>query len=75
MAPPPEWELETDLGRRPVRVHVGGCSMRGTGPRRPPLTRDAALRALGVDRVEACIHFPIESSCCSLFCCARRDAC
>jgi len=54
LAPRPEWELETDLGRRPVRVHVGSCSMSGTGPRRRPLTREAALRALGVDRVEAC---------------------
>jgi hypothetical protein len=53
-APPPEWELETDLGRRPVRVHVGGCGMSGKGFRRHPLTRDAALRALGVDRLEAC---------------------
>jgi hypothetical protein len=53
-AAPPEWELETDLGRRPVRVHVGGCGMSGKGFRRHPLTRDAALRALGVDRLEAC---------------------
>lgn len=53
-APPPEWELETDLGRRPVRVHVGGCGMSGKGFRRHPLGRDAALRALGVDRIPAC---------------------
>ncbi|THA56121.1 DUF6233 domain-containing protein [Streptomyces sp. A1136] len=54
LAPRPEWEVETDLGRQPVRVHVGGCSMGGKGARRRPLTRDAALRALGVDRLEPC---------------------
>jgi hypothetical protein len=53
-APPPDWELELDLGRRPVRVHVGGCSMSGKGFRRQPLTREAALRALGVDRLDPC---------------------
>ncbi|MFD9569965.1 DUF6233 domain-containing protein [Streptomyces sp. NPDC059982] len=54
LAPRPDWELEVDLGRRPIRVHVGGCGMGGKGYRRQPLTRDAALRALGVDRLEPC---------------------
>ncbi|MFJ1865520.1 DUF6233 domain-containing protein [Streptomyces sp. NPDC088097] len=53
-APPPEWELELDLGQKPSRVHIGGCSMGGKGFRRRPLAREAALRALGVDRLEAC---------------------
>lgn len=50
----PDWELETDLGRRPVRVHVGGCTMGGKGLRMKAVTRDDALRLLGVDRLEAC---------------------
>lgn len=53
-APPAEWELELDLGRRPTTVHVGGCTMGGKGFRRQALTRDAALRALGVDHLQAC---------------------
>ncbi|MFE2324572.1 DUF6233 domain-containing protein [Streptomyces sp. NPDC059385] len=51
---PPEWELESDLGRRPVRVHVGGCTMGGKGLRMRRISRDDALRLLGVDRLEAC---------------------
>ncbi|GAA3384536.1 DUF6233 domain-containing protein [Streptomyces racemochromogenes] len=54
LPPPPDWELELDLGRRPVRVHVGGCGIGGKGFRRRPLTREAALRALGVDQLESC---------------------
>lgn len=53
-APPPDWELELDLSKRPAVVHVGGCTMGGKGFRTRPLTRDAALRALGVDRILAC---------------------
>ncbi|MFD7087854.1 DUF6233 domain-containing protein [Streptomyces sp. NPDC059896] len=62
----------TAPGRRRgvVAVHQGDCGM-GKGP---GCTRDEARRMLA-DGVEACIHFPIESSCCSLLCCARRDAC
>lgn len=52
-APPPGWELELDLGRRPTRVHVGGCTMGGTDFRRHALTRDAALHALA-EQLEAC---------------------
>lgn len=53
-APPPEWELELDLSRRPAVVHVGGCSMAGKGFRGRPLSREEALRALGVERIPAC---------------------
>lgn len=52
--PPPDWELELDLSRRPSVVHVGGCTMGGKGWRMRPITRDAALRALGVDQIPAC---------------------
>ncbi|MGW6872933.1 DUF6233 domain-containing protein [Streptomyces xanthophaeus] len=51
---PPEWELEADLGRHPVRVHVGGCTMGGKGLRSRAVSRQEALRLLGVDRLEAC---------------------
>ena len=51
---PPEWELESDLGRRPVRVHVGGCTMGGKGLRMKRIGRDDALRLLGIDRLEPC---------------------
>ncbi|MFF1341157.1 DUF6233 domain-containing protein [Streptomyces sp. NPDC058290] len=51
---PPEWELEADLAKRPVRVHVGGCTMGGKGLRSRAITRGDALRLLGVDRLEAC---------------------
>jgi hypothetical protein len=53
-APPPDWELEADLAKRPVRVHVGGCTMGGKGLRSRAITRGDALRLLGVDRLEAC---------------------
>lgn len=53
-APAAEWELELDLGRRPTMVHVGGCEMGGRGFRQKVLTRDAALRALGVDHLKPC---------------------
>ncbi|MBT2477670.1 DUF6233 domain-containing protein [Streptomyces sp. ISL-94] len=53
-APPPDWELETDLGRHPVRVHAGGCTMGGKGWRMRPISRQAALRALGVDKIPPC---------------------
>ncbi|MFJ8016264.1 DUF6233 domain-containing protein [Streptomyces sp. NPDC096339] len=53
-APLPEWELEIDLGRRPVRVHVGGCGMGGKGLRSRAISREDALRLLGVDRLESC---------------------
>ncbi|MFG2747990.1 DUF6233 domain-containing protein [Streptomyces xanthophaeus] len=52
--PPPEWELELDLGRRPSMVHAGGCTMGGKGLRARPLTREEALRALGVERIPPC---------------------
>lgn len=51
---PPAWELETDLGRKPVRVHVGGCTMSGKGLRSRAVSREEALRLLGVDQLEAC---------------------
>ncbi|MFG2617785.1 DUF6233 domain-containing protein [Streptomyces sp. NPDC048507] len=53
-APAPDWELELDLGQRPVAVHVGGCGMGGKGLRSRAITRNDALRLLGVDRLEAC---------------------
>ena len=53
-APPPDWELELDLSKRPAVVHVGGCTMGGKGWRMRAIDRDAALRALGVDRIPAC---------------------
>ncbi|MGW2995919.1 DUF6233 domain-containing protein, partial [Streptomyces sp. NPDC001193] len=49
-----EWELELDLGRRPTMVHVGGCEMGGKGFRQKALSRDAALRALGVEKLQPC---------------------
>jgi hypothetical protein len=53
-AAPPDWQLELDLSKHPAVVHVGGCTMGGKGWRMRPITRDAALRALGVDRIPAC---------------------
>jgi hypothetical protein len=53
-AHPPDWELELDLSRHPAVVHVGGCTMGGKGWRMRPISRDAALRALGVDRIPSC---------------------
>lgn len=53
-APSADWELELDLSKRPAVVHVGGCTMGGKGWRTKALTRDQALRALGVDRIPAC---------------------
>lgn len=50
----PDWELELDLSRRPAVVHIGGCAMAGKGFRARPLTREEALRALGVERIPAC---------------------
>ncbi|MEV6580296.1 DUF6233 domain-containing protein [Streptomyces sp. NPDC051582] len=52
--PPPEWQLELDLGQRPTRVHVGGCTMGGRGFRSRAITRKEALRLLGVDLLEGC---------------------
>ncbi|WP_050779969.1 DUF6233 domain-containing protein [Streptomyces sp. C] len=54
---PPDWELELDLRQRPIRVHVGGCAVGGKGFRRKPLTREAALRALGVDQLQSCPYY------------------
>lgn len=53
-APPPDWELELDLSKHPAVVHAGGCTMGGKGWRMRPITREAALRALGVDKIPAC---------------------
>ena len=53
-APPADWELELDLSKHPAVVHVGGCTMGGKGWRMRPIPRDAALRALGVERIPAC---------------------
>lgn len=53
-APPPDWELEVDLAKHPAKVHVGGCTMGGKGWRMRAITREAALRALGVDKIPAC---------------------
>ncbi|MFB6805504.1 DUF6233 domain-containing protein [Streptomyces sp. NPDC056387] len=54
LPPPPDWELQTDLSGRPMQVHTDGCRMGGKGFRMKPLTRDAALRAVGVDQVPTC---------------------
>lgn len=54
--PPPDWELELDLSRHPAVVHAGGCTMGGKGWRMRAISREAALRALGVDKVPACLY-------------------
>ncbi|MFE2140165.1 DUF6233 domain-containing protein [Streptomyces sp. NPDC059456] len=54
LPPPPDWELQTDLSGRPMQVHTDGCRMGGKGFRMKPLTREGALRAVGVDQVPTC---------------------
>ncbi|NXY93483.1 hypothetical protein HYE82_03480 [Streptomyces sp. BR123] len=54
-APSPDWLIEQGIGvgRRPVRVHVGGCW--DASKRCHPATVDQARQAL-VGGVEACPH-------------------